>query len=256
MSEKFPLTVALIVKNEEKKLDECLQSVLWADELVVVNDQSTDRTVEIAKKYTDRIFHRAMDIEGRQRNFAYSQARNEWVLSLDADERVSPELTEEIRRVLSEKNHQCNAYAIPIRSYLGKRWIRGAGHYGARIRLFRKDFFRYEEAGVHPKVLLNGDCGYMKHDIIHFAYRDFADLLNRFNRETDLEAEKWILDGRRVSLPNILRKVADRFLKNYFLKGGWRDGFRGFFMSTLHSFYQLLSYAKYREKREWTSQSR
>ena len=245
---QFPLTVAIIVKNEERRLEECLASVSWASEIVILDDMSTDRTVEIAKKYTDKIFQRPMDIEGRQRNFAYSKASNEWVLSIDADERVTPELCAEIEKTLSANSGEYTAYAIPIKTFLGKRWIKGGGYYPARkLRLFKKEKFRYEEARVHPRVFLEGKCGELNGDILHYSWRNLSDFLNKFNRETSLEAEKWILDRRKVSLPNTLRKFVDRFLKNYFLKRGWKDGFPGFLMSFFHSLYQLISYAKYYE---------
>ncbi len=248
MNHKFPLTVAIIAKNEEKRLEECLASVAWADEIIVLDDMSTDRTVEIARKYTDKIFQRAMDIEGRQRNYAYSKAAHEWVFSIDADERVTPELRDEIQKVLSANPNPHQAYAIPIKTFLGNRWIKGGGYYPARkLRIFKKDKFRYEEAKVHPRVFLEGTCGELQGDILHYSWRNLSDFLAKFNRETSLEAEKWILDGRKANFPNMLRKFVDRFLKNYFLKKGWSDGFIGFLMSFFHSLYQLISYAKYYE---------
>lgn len=246
MSGKCPVTVALIVKNEERRLDECLRSLTWAEEIVILDDMSTDRTVEIARKYTDKIFQRAMDIEGRHRNYAYSKAGREWVLSIDADERVTPELAREITEVLARDDGSFNAYSIPIKTYLGKRWIKGAGYYPAdKLRLFRKGKFSYEEARVHPRALLEGKCGRLQGDILHYSWENLSQFIGKFNRETSLEAEKWVLDGRKVTLANTLRKVVDRFLKNYFLKGGISDGFIGFLMSFFHSFYQLLTFAKY-----------
>lgn len=245
---KAPVSVVIIAKNEEERIEDCLRSAAWADEIVLVDDGSTDRTVEIAKKYTDKIIRRAMDIEGRHRNFAYGLARNEWVLSLDADERITPRLAQEIEKV-ARQNHDPNVcYAIPIKTFIGREWIQGAGYYpAAKTRLFRKGKFRYEEARVHPKAIYEGPCGTLKGDILHYSCRNLEQWIGKFNRETSLEAEKWILDGRRVMLANALRKSADRFLKNYFLKKGLQNGFMGFFMSVFHGLYQLISYAKYRE---------
>lgn len=250
-TEKAPVSVVIIAKNEEDRLDECLQSASWARELVVVDDMSTDRTLEIARRYTDKVFQRKMDIEGRHRNYAYSLATQDWVLSLDADERVSPELAEEIRSIASAKDNHTVCYAIPIKTYIGKTWIQGAGYYpAAKARLFRKGRFRYEEARVHPRVIYEGACGQLKGDILHYSCENLEKWITKFNRETTLEADKWIRDGRKVSLPSILRKTVDRFLKNYFLKQGWRHGFPGFLMSCFHGLYQLLSYAKYREMKK------
>ncbi len=250
---KVPVTVCIIAKNEEKRLPDCLASVGWADEVVVVDDDSSDKTIEVAKGCGARVLSRKMDIEGRHRNFAYSNAKNSWVLSLDADERVTPELAEEIKKTVQSANGYA-AFSIPIRTYIGKRWVSGAGYYPApKVRLFLKDKFKYEEASVHPRILLDGKCGGLKGDILHYSCRNFGEFLGKMNRETMLEAEKWMRDGRKVSLPGILRKTVDRFLKNYFMKGGYKDGFQGFLMSYFHSLYQLMSYAKYWEiKQEQT----
>lgn len=245
---KAPVSVVIIAKNEEKRLEDCLKSAAWAAEIVVLDDMSTDRTVELARKYTDKVFQRAMDIEGRQRNYAYDMATQPWVLSLDADERVTPELAEEIARAVTDtaSGHVC--YSIPIKTFIGNFWIQGAGYYpAAKTRLFQKGKFRYEEARVHPRAIYEGSCGHLKGDILHYSCQNLEQWIGKFNRETTLEADKWISDGRKVSFPNIFRKTIDRFLKNYFGKKGWKFGFMGFLMSVFHGLYQLFSYAKYHE---------
>ena len=251
MMSKAPVSVVIIAKNEEQRLEDCLKSAAFAEEIVVVDDYSTDRTVEIAKKYTDKVFQRKMDIEGRHRNYAYEKASQNWVLSLDADERVTPELAESIAQATQENKNHHVCYAIPIRTFIGKRWIKGAGYYpAAKTRLFRKGQFRYEEARVHPRVIYEGSCGILSGDILHYSCKDLEQWIGKFNRETTLEADKWIQDGRKVSLAKQLRKTVDRFLKNYFLKGGMKDGFYGYLMSAFHGLYQLFAYAKYREMKE------
>ncbi len=245
-----PVSIVVIAKNEEKRLPDCLASVAWACDLVVINDQSQDRTADIARERGARVFRRAMDVEGRHRNFGYEQANQPWVLSLDADERVSRELAEEIQQVTTAREMPSDlvGYAIPIRTYIGSRWIKGAGYYPARkARLFRKGKFRYEEAGVHPRSLYEGKMLELNGDILHYSCANLSEFVRKFNRETMLEAEKWLQDGRKVNFPTTLRKTIDRFLKNYFIKNGWRDGSMGYVMSLFHGFYQLLSYAKYQE---------
>ena len=116
------LTVVVLTKNEEGRIAKCLDSVKWADEIIVVDDESTDKTLEIVRRYTDKIFIKKMDIEGKHRNWAYAQARNLWVLSLDADEIVTPELKEEIERVLSGSPKE-NGFTIPRRNYIGDYWV-------------------------------------------------------------------------------------------------------------------------------------
>ena len=242
------MSIVIIAKNEEERLPECLKSVSWAKEIVVINDESTDRTVEIAKTYTDKVFTRKMGIEGKQRNFALAQATCDWIFSLDADERVSPELASEVKNVVEKNDPAVAGYSMPVKTFIGKRWIKGAGYYPARkLRLFRRGKFRYEETAVHPRIFLDGKYVFLKGDIIHLGFRDLWHFIDKLNNQTTLEAQKWILDGRKVSALNTFRKVVDRFLRNYLRKGGWRDGFLGFIMSVFHSLYQLFTYAKYWE---------
>ncbi len=252
MNSKAPVSIVVIAKNEEARLEDCLKSAAFAAEIVVLDDMSTDRTVELARRFTDKVFQRAMDIEGRQRNFAYDKASQPWVLSLDADERITPELAKEITEVTEKNDPGFVCYAIPIKTFIGAEWIEGAGYYpAAKTRLFRKGQFKYEEARVHPRVIYEGKCGILKGDILHYSCKNLEQWIGKFNRETTLEADKWITDGRKVRLGNSLRKTFDRFFKNYFLKKGWKHGFMGFLMSVFHGLYQLFAYAKYREmKRE------
>ena len=252
MEQKIPVSVVIIVRNEEKRIGDCLESVKWADDIVIVDDMSTDRTVEIARRYTGRIFERKMDIEGVHRNYAYSQAKNEWVLSLDADETVSPELKEEIVRVINEdKNKQIDdhvVFAIPMRNYIGDYWVRWGGWYPAyKDRLFRKGRFKYEEAAVHPRVFYDGKCGRLNGDIIHYSYADFAELINSLNGQTSKEAEKWFLTGKKMPLHVALWRTFDRFFRSYVGNKGYRDGVIGLMVAVNSGFYQLLSYAKFRE---------
>jgi histidinol-phosphate phosphatase family protein len=245
-----PVSVVIIAKNEERRLEECIQSVSWANEVVVIDDESADRTAELARQLDASVYHRAMDIEGRQRNFGFEKATQPWILSLDADERASHDLAREIKEIIESRSTESDlvGFAIPIRTFIGSRWIRGAGYYPARkTRLFRKGRFRYEEARVHPRALYEGKIVDLNGDILHYSCANLGEFVLKFNRETSLEAEKWVLDGRKVSLGKAIRKTADRFLKNYFLKGGWRDGLMGYVMSIFHGLYQLVTYAKYRE---------
>jgi glycosyltransferase involved in cell wall biosynthesis len=247
-TKKIPISVVIITKNEEQNLTGCMESVKWAKEIVIVDGGSTDRTVEIAKKYTDKILTRQMDIEGRHRNFAYSQATQDWILSLDADERVSSELAEELKQVVTQSNSPISAYSIPIKTYIGNRWLKSAGYYPARkLRLHRKGKFRYEESGVHPRAYLDGKEKNLNGDIIHYGYRNFTHMIEKLNNQTTLEAEKWISENRKVGFLKIIYKMIERFLRNYFGKKGYADGFMGFFMSAQHALYQLLTYAKYWE---------
>ncbi len=247
MQSKVPLSVVIITKDEEDSIKDCLESVKWADEIVVVDDNSMDKTVKISQDYTDRIFQKKMDIEGKHRNWAYSQARNSWVLSLDADERVTPQLKEEIAEVLS-KPGVFKGFAIPRRNYIGNYWVKYGGWYpSAQLKLFKKEDFRWEETEVHPRALLNGKWGKLDSDIIHYSYKNFEDFLNKMNRQTTLEVTKWVKDKRRMGLGRALRRTSDRFMRTYFRKQAHKDGLLGFIISVFSGFYQILSYAKYWE---------
>jgi len=241
------LSVVVLTRNEEKNIEDCLKSVFgWADEIIVVDDESTDKTLEIAVRYAGKIVKRKMDNEGRHRNFAYAQAGNEWVLSLDADESVTPELKREIEKaILSETSV---AFSIPLRNYIGSYRVRYGGWYPAsKVRLFKKDKFRYEEAEVHPRVFIEGECGHLKSDIVHKGYPDLEHFVNSVNRQSTLEAVKWVNTGRRMSLPHAMWRASDRFFRRYIRKKGYKDGLYGFIIAFFDTLYQILSYAKYIE---------
>jgi glycosyltransferase involved in cell wall biosynthesis len=240
----------VLTKNEEARICACLDSVKWADEIIIVDDESTDRTRELARKYTDKIFVKKMEIEGGHRNWAYAQARNAWVLSLDADERVTAELAEEIKMTLSG-SVDVVAFSVPLRNYIGNYWIRHGGWYPAgKVRLFLKSKFKYEEAQVHPRVFIEGKCGHLTKDIVHISYANIEEFLNSINRQTTLEAQKWINTNRRMTLVHAVWRTVDRFFRRFLRKKGHKDGLYGFVVAYFDSLYQLLSYLKYRELKE------
>jgi glycosyltransferase involved in cell wall biosynthesis len=245
--ERLPLTVVVLTKNEEENIGPCLNSVYgWAGEIIVVDDESTDRTVAIAEEFADRVLHRKMDIEGSHRNWAYDQAAHDWVLSLDADELVTEELKAEITATLPQTN--CSAFSIPLKTYIGNYWVRYSGWYPARkVRLFRKSQFRYEDAEVHPRAFINGKNGQLAENIIHKGYPDFEHFLLSVNRQSTLEAKKWLRTGVNVTTGFVVRRTVDRFLRIYIRKRGFKDGFIGFMIAFFASLYQILSYAKYWE---------
>jgi glycosyltransferase involved in cell wall biosynthesis len=247
MENKFPLSVVILTKNEEKRITKCLESVRWADEIVVIDDESTDRTVEVVRHYTDRIFIKKMDIEGRHRNWAYAKARNQWILSLDSDEEVTPELREEIMKALSSDPIE-NGFTIPRRNYIGSYWVKYGGWYPSpQLKLFRKDKFRYEEVSVHPRAIMDDPCGHLKNDIIHYSYRNIEDFLGKLNNQTTREAEKWLNQNKPMRLGRFLWRSFDRFTRTYIGRNGYKDGFIGFVVAFFAGFYQFISYLKYRE---------
>jgi len=255
MEANIPISVIVLTKNEQACISECLDSVKWADEIIVVDDESTDRTIEMVRRYTDKVFIKKMDVEGRHRNWAYAKARNNWILSLDADEKVSDALKKEIALVINSLDFV--AFSIPLRNYIGNYWVRYGGWYPAsKVRLFRKDKFKYEEVEVHPRVFIDGKCGHLRSDIIHKGYPDLEHFLNSVNRQSSLEAIKWINTNRRMSLPHAFWRAADRFFRRYLRKKGYKDGLYGFIIAYFDSLYQILSYAKYREMKNKLKRSK
>jgi glycosyltransferase involved in cell wall biosynthesis len=248
MQNKTPLSVVIITKNEQDRIRDCLESVKWAKEIIIVDDFSADRTLDIAKEYTDRIFQKHMELEGAHRNYAYSLASYEWILSLDADERVTCELAEELREIAQE-NPPMNGYAIPRRNYIGNYWIRHGGWYpAAQIKFGRKKHFKFEESEVHPRLLMLAPRGILKNDIIHYSYKNIGDFVNKMNDQTTREANKWFREGRNVTLFKATWRSVDRFWRAYYKKNGKEDGIIGFILAILGGFYQILSYAKYWQK--------
>ncbi len=247
MEEKIPLSVVVLTKNEQARIIQCLDSVRWADEIIVVDDGSSDETVEITRRYTDKVFIRKMDIEGKQRNWAYAQARNTWILSLDADETVTPELRSEIKKVLSENPIE-NGFTIPRRNYIGNYWVKYGGWYPSpQLKLFKKHKFRYEEVAVHPRAFMDEPCGHLKSDIIHYSYKNLEDFLNKLNNQTSREAQKWFNQNKPMRLYRFLWRTLDRFVRTYIGRKGYKDGFIGFLVAFNAGLYQFISYLKYRE---------
>ena len=242
------LSVVVLTKNEEKNIQRCLESVAgWANEIVVVDEESTDATVDIVSRYTGKIIIRKMDIEGRHRNFAYAQAKNLWVLSLDADEMATEELKGEIKDALS-KHPQCNGFTIPRRNFIGDYWVRYGGWYPSpQLKLFRKDKFRYEEVGVHPRAFMDDPCGHLKSDIIHYSYKNIEDFLHKLNNQTTREAQKWFAQNKPMHLHRFLWRTIDRFIRTYIGRKGYKDGFLGFVVALNAGLYQFISYLKYCE---------
>lgn len=250
------ISVVILAKNEETRIEDCIESVrFWAGEIIVVDDESTDNTVRIAESLGAKVLTKKMEIEGRHRNWAYAKANNQWVLSLDADERLTEGLKKEIESTVASNPGE-NAFTIPRKNFIGDYWMRWGGMYpSAQLKLFRKDKFKWEEAEVHPRAYLEGECGHLKGDLIHYTYKDWAAFLSKLNNQTTLEARKWhklfFINPKKAAYKmnfiHALWRTGDRFVRAFFFKRGYRDGFNGFMAACFSSLYQIVSYAKYRE---------
>jgi glycosyltransferase involved in cell wall biosynthesis len=243
------LSVAVVVLNEEERLRACLESVVWADELVVVDAGSSDKTVAIAREFTDRVLFRAWDGYGAQKNFALGQCREDWVLSLDADERVSDTLREEIQTILRGGVGEVGFY-LPRRNMFQGRWVRHGGLYPDwQLRLFRSGRGAFVERAVHESVRVDGPTGRLRAPLVHESYRSIGDAVARLNRYSDLAASELASVGRGGSLVDLLVRPVWRFVSMYLLRAGFLDGWRGLVLAGLHAHYVFLRAAKVRERR-------
>jgi glycosyltransferase involved in cell wall biosynthesis len=238
------LTVTVITRNESANIDAALRSVSWADEIVVVDSESTDGTADIARRHGARVELRPWPGYSTQKNDAAALATHDWILSLDADERVTPELATEIATLIASEP-PLRGYRIPrVSHYLG-RWIRGTDWYpDYQLRLYDRRAGQWNGRRVHESVALTTAPGVLKHGLQHFPYRDISDHLLTIDRYTTLAAEQLRADGRTASLAGVVLHPPFAFLRNYILRGGFRLGAAGFVVSVLNAYYVFLKLAK------------
>jgi glycosyltransferase involved in cell wall biosynthesis len=242
------LSVTVITWNEEERLRRCLESVRWADEIVVVDAGSDDKTVEIARGFTDHVLVRAWDGFARQKNFAIDQASGDWILSLDADEEVSPDLAAELKRTIA-MSQAAAGYALPRRNVFWGKWVRhGLLYPDWQMRLFRRGAGRFVPRDVHESVEVKGPVARLQGALVHRSYRDVADFLARTNRYTTLAADEWIRSGQRVRASDLVLRPLGRFLSMYVVHAGFLDGWRGFLLAVLYAYYVFVRSAKVWER--------
>ncbi len=246
------LSVVIITYNEEANIERCLKSVLWADEIVVVDSFSSDATVDICRRYTEKVFQMEWQGYGGQKNLAAQKASHSWILNLDADEEVSVESEREIRALLEGKP-DFPAYDFPRKNYFGERWVRYCGWYPDRIiRLYDKMRAHFSEGRVHEKVEAVEGVGSLKEPLLHHSFRDMADYIARQNRYSTLSAQDRFERKGAVGIGRILLGPPWVFLKVYFLRQGFREGRLGFFLAASMAFYSFLKYIKTHEcKASW-----
>jgi glycosyltransferase involved in cell wall biosynthesis len=245
MTEK--VSVSIIAFNEATRIRPCLESVQWADEIVVVDSLSRDETVKICLEYTDQVIPQPWLGYGLQKNFALSQVKNEWVFSIDADERVTPELQKEIQTVLSD-SPKVMGYYVPRKSFFLGKWIRFCGWYpDYNLRLFRKDRGRFKDRMVHECVDVDGPVGFLKGPLEHETYRSLDEYFERMHRYSSLGAMEMKKEKKSITVLDLFFRPPATFLKMYFFQQGFREGWRGFLLSCLYSMYTFSKYAKYWE---------
>lgn len=244
MTMRSPISVAIITLDEEQNIRACLESVKWAEEIVVCDSGSQDRTLEIAEGYGARIFQDEWRGFAGHKNLAVERCRRPWVLSLDADERVTDALRQEIEGVLADPTAR-DGYLVPRRSYFLGRWIRRCGWYpDESVRLFRRDRGRFAERSVHEAVVVEGRLGRLRAPLEHYTYDSISAFLCRMDRYSTLAAEDLHRTGRSAHLPDLLARPLWTFFRMFVLRGGWQEGWRGLVLSGLYASYAFSKYAK------------
>lgn len=241
------ISAILIARNEEENIADCLASLVFADEIVVVDSGSTDGTQGICRRDPRvRWYSEEWKGFGPQKNSALEKAEGPWIFSIDADERVTAELAREISG-LDLTASPVDGYRVPRRSYFGDTWVRHGGWYPDYVvRLWRKDRGRFNDRKVHESVRLAGPVGTLRGNLVHYTYRDTADFLERMERYAALGAEELRKEGKRATSLDLVFRPPFTFLRMYLLRRGFLDGMLGFRLAWLYSRYTYAKYSRLR----------
>ncbi len=241
---KQKISVFIIVYNEEEAIERCLESVSWADEIIIVDSCSQDKTVEICKRHTDKIYQREFSDFADMKNFALSKVSNEWALSIDADEECTQELRAKIEEILNKPDTEVDGFFIKRKSRIFDRWFRFAGTQNDyQMRLFRAKAARYFQP-IHEKVTISGKTSCIREPMLHYTYDTMADYMERLDRYTSLEAEFLFTKKEGFILLKLICLPFFRFVNLYVLNQGFRDGIQGFLFSVFSGFYDFAKYSK------------
>lgn len=244
---KIPLSVAIITLNEEDRLPDCLESVRFADEIVVVDSGSTDNTVKIAEQFGARIFSQHWLGFGPQKQFAIDQCINDWVLILDADERLPEETTAEIYTLFAgSMNHA--AYSFPRKNYFSGKWIRHGGWWPDRVvRLFRKNTCRMSSSMVHESIITKDTIGKIQNPISHYTNRNLHQTIDKINKYSSVGAKQLFNTKGNSSSLKALMKALWKFFHFYFIRLGFLDGYQGLVIAVSDAMNVFFKHAKFIE---------
>ena len=247
MTEKVSLSVAMIVKNEAENLPDCLRSVAFARQIVVVDSGSGDETLRIASDFGCEVFSEAWRGFGPQKQFAVEQCREAWILVLDADERIPPETARVIRQIIDSPGN-ANGYSFPRKNIFQGRWIRHAGWWPDRVvRLFRRGQGRLTEAAVHEAVVVEGQVETLEAPIDHWTESRLGPILRKIDRYSTLGAQQAFAEGRRCSIWSACLRAGFTFFQDYLLRGGLLDGPQGLTLAVTDAVNKFFKYAKLSE---------
>jgi glycosyltransferase involved in cell wall biosynthesis len=239
----IPVSIVIVTKNEEANIEAALDSVRDAAEIVVIDSFSSDRTVEICRKYTDKVFRKEWEGYAKQKQSAVDIAVSPWVFILDADERFTPELKAEVISAIKENSH--DGFYVPRKNFFMGKWIRHGGwRPDYTLRLFRKNAGRVEDREVHEKVVVNGSVSYLKNPLVHYTYNSVSDYLKRMDSYSTLAARELKKTGVAPNVMDFLIRPPLTFIKMFFFRFGFLDGRFGLVLAVLCSYYTFLKYAK------------
>ena len=238
------ITAIIPTLNEELHIQEAIDSVGFADEIMVIDSFSSDRTIEIAKKNKVRILQRVFDDFSTQKNYAIEQASHDWIYILDADERVTESLKVEIIETLQQLNGFVGFYVFRTFYFFGKKLNYSGWQRDKVIRLFDRNFCKYDGKLVHETIEHKGEIGFLKNKLEHYSYRDYDHYVTKLNHYSTLKAKSLFNKGKRVNLYHILIKPPARFVSHYFVKLGFLDGYPGFVISAVQANGVLTRYIK------------
>jgi glycosyltransferase involved in cell wall biosynthesis len=249
----FPVSVVIVTKDEEKNIEDALKSVADADEIIIVDCFSADRTVEICRAYTDKIYQHEWRGFAGQKQLAVDYAAGPWVLLLDADERVTPELKKEIAGKTSHSSqpvpHDYYGFYLPRKNFFLGKWIRHSGWWpDYTLRLFRKDKAALEDREVHEKVLVDGPTAYLKNPLEHYTYRTIPDFLRKMENYSSLAAREIRKKSGGPGVISVAVRPVFTFIKMFFFRLGFLDGAYGLLLALLYSYYTFLKYVKALER--------
>ncbi len=249
MIEKIPVSVYVLTFNNRRTIEQCLNSLDWAEELVVVDSFSTDGTYEICQCYTDKTYQRKWTGHRDQYQYAADLTSQGWIMFVDADEEVPRALADEIRNELKDGAAGIDAFFVYRRTFYLGRWIRYGGWYpDGEIRLYQKQKGRWE-GGLHAKIVSEGKVKSLRNQYLHYTYRNISDQIQTIDKYSQIAAEDMVREGQRFSLFKLLLHPPFRFIKEYLLKSGFRDGFPGLVIIVSTMFYVFMKYAKLWELR-------
>ena len=241
------ISAAIITLNEEDNLSDCLSSLSWVDEIVIVDSLSTDRTIEIAEEFGAKIVSQKFLGHVKQKQLAVDSCTYDWIISLDADERVSKELSENIQELFSKTPEAdlLNGYTVSRCSFHLGRWIRHGGWYPDRnIRLFNRQRGKWGGVDPHDKIEISGEAGHLEGDLLHYVFKDLAHNIATNNFYSGISADIFYREGKKPSMMKLFLKPLGKFLETYIIKKGFLDGLPGFIISVGAAYSMFLKFAK------------